>query len=254
MADGSTRPIKDIRAGDRVVATDPVRGTTGPEPVMRTIAGSGAKRMVDLGLRSAHGRSVIQATENHLIWDLTTRSWVAAGQVKPGQSLLAASGQPVVVDSVRPHREVLDVFNLTVADLHTYYVSGGPASILVHNSNTVCGIGGFKIGVDGGEVSAVARGFGGEFLLNRSPDNMMINASRYGSFWEKVAVVIRDIAGSHMYNNGNKRTALAIAELLMARNGVTSGPTSAELSRVIYQVGKGQLTSVEDIAAALRGY
>lgn len=54
-------------------------------------------------------------------------------------------------------------------------------------------------------------------------------------------MVIRDVSGSHMYNNGNKRAALAIAELLMARNGVASGPTLADLS-------------IEDIAAALRGY
>ncbi|WP_239071727.1 hypothetical protein [Amycolatopsis sp. SID8362] len=32
----------------------------------------------------------------------------------------------------------------------------------------------------------------------------------------------------------------------MVRNGVISGPTSAGLSNVIYQVGKGQLASVEE--------
>lgn len=57
-----------------------------------------------------------------------------------------------------------------------------------------------------------------------------------------------------MYDNGNKRTAQAVVEQLMERNGVVSGPTSADLRGVIDQVGKGQLTGVEDIAAALRGY
>ena len=40
----------------------------------------------------------------------------------------------------------------------------------------------------------------------------------------------------------------------MERNNVVSGPTSADLRGVIDQVGKGQLSSVEDISAALRGY
>ncbi|WP_411572767.1 MULTISPECIES: Fic family protein [Streptomyces] len=82
----------------------------------------------------------------------------------------------------------------------------------------------------------------------------MINASRYNSFWDKSAVVIRDIAGSHMFNNGNKRTAQAVVEQLMERNGVTSGPTSQDLRSVIDRVGKGQLHSIDDISSALRGY
>jgi len=49
-------------------------------------------------------------------------------------------------------------------------------------------------------------------------------------------------------------TAEAVVERLMERNNVVSGPTSADLRGVIDQVGKGQLSSVEDISAALRGY
>lgn len=82
----------------------------------------------------------------------------------------------------------------------------------------------------------------------------MINAARYGSFWDKSAVIIRDIAGGHMFDNGNKRTAQSTVERLMERNNVISGPTSAASRGVIDQVGKGQLRSVEDISAALRGY
>ncbi|MFJ9917454.1 Fic family protein [Actinacidiphila glaucinigra] len=104
------------------------------------------------------------------------------------------------------------------------------------------------------EITSINRGFGGETLLSGSPANTMANASRYNSFWDKSAVVIRDIAGSHMFNNGNKRTAQAVVEELMRRNGVTSGPTSADLRGVIDRVGKGQLHDVSDISSALRGY
>ncbi|MER6442917.1 hypothetical protein ABT275_42450 [Streptomyces sp. NPDC001185] len=114
--------------------------------------------------------------------------------------------------------------------------------------------GGFKVGVSPDEIADINRGFGGEMLLSGSPENALTNASRYNSFWDKSAVVIRDIAGSHMFNNGNKRTAQATVEQLMQRNGVTSGPTSADLRSVIDMVGKGQLHDVSEISAALRGY
>ena len=39
---------------------------------------------------------------------------------------------------------------------------------------------------------------------------------------------------------------------LMERNNIVSGPTSADLRGVIDRVGKGELSSVEDISAALR--
>ncbi|MFJ8795551.1 hypothetical protein [Streptomyces sp. NPDC102462] len=129
----------------------------------------------------------------------------------------------------------------------------GQTPVLVHNSN--CPLtGGFKVGVSPDEIADINRGFGGETLLSGSPANTLANASRYNSFWDKSAVVIRDIAGSHMFNNGNKRTAQATVEQLMQRNGVTSGPTSADLRSVIDRVGKGQLHDVSDISAALRGY
>lgn len=126
----------------------------------------------------------------------------------------------------------------------------GTTPVLVHN----CGTGGFKAGIGADEVTDINRGFGGQTVLNGSFENTMINGSRYDSFWDKSAVVIRDIAGGHMFDNGNKRTAQAVVEQLMQRNNVISGPTSAELRGVIDRVGKGQLSSVEDISAALRGY
>jgi hypothetical protein len=116
------------------------------------------------------------------------------------------------------------------------------------------GLGGVKYGVTPDEITKINRGYGGETLFNGSPDNMIVNMDRYNSFWEKSAVAIRDIAGGHMFNNGNKRTAQIVVETLMERNGVTSGPTSADLRGVIDSVGKGQLHDVEDIAKALRGY
>ncbi|MQA94585.1 MAG: hypothetical protein GEV11_07985 [Streptosporangiales bacterium] len=51
LADGTTRPIGSIRAGDRVLATDPVTGLTQPRAVTDLIVGYGVKRLVDVAVR-----------------------------------------------------------------------------------------------------------------------------------------------------------------------------------------------------------
>jgi prophage maintenance system killer protein len=63
---------------------------------------------------------------------------------------------------------------------------------------------------------------------------------------DKAATAIRDIAGRHLFDDANKRTAQAVAERLL---GTAANP--AQLREVIFSVAKGELRSVEEIAAAL---
>ncbi|MFV2022030.1 polymorphic toxin-type HINT domain-containing protein, partial [Micromonospora sp. LOL_023] len=248
MADGATKPIEDITVGDTVMATDPETGEEGPREVTHLWIHD--DHLVNLTVASGN----LTTTEDHPFWNHTDQQWQRADALDPGDRLLAATGETPPVTGVDWTTTRHDTaYNLTVADIHTYYVLAGNTPVLVHNTGG-CPISGFKNGISAGEVDDINRSFGGEFLLNGSFDNTMINASRYNSFWDKSAVVIRDIAGGHMYNNGNKRTAQAVVEQLMQRNNVVSGPTSAGLRSVIDRVGKGQLSSVEDISAALRGY
>ncbi|MYZ41131.1 Hint domain-containing protein, partial [Streptomyces sp. SID4917] len=46
MADGSTKPIKDVRLGDKVMATAPETGETRAETVTAEIKGEGVKHLV----------------------------------------------------------------------------------------------------------------------------------------------------------------------------------------------------------------
>ncbi|MFI9325659.1 polymorphic toxin-type HINT domain-containing protein [Kitasatospora aureofaciens] len=258
LADGTTKPISEVQPGDKVVATDPESGTTSAEPVTNTITGSDDRDFTDLTVADPADpakTSTITSTQGHPYWDETTLRWTNAGDLKAGEQLLTTDGKTVSVLQVSTYRtNPRSAYNLTVANLHTYYVLAGTTPVLVHNTGPGCGLGGFKVGVSPDEITEINRGFGGETLLSGSPENTMINASRYNSFWDKSAVVIRDIAGSHMFNNGNKRTAQAVVEQLMERNGITSGPTSEDLRSVIDRVGKGQLHDIGDISSALRGY
>ncbi|GAT85227.1 hypothetical protein STXM2123_5928 [Streptomyces sp. F-3] len=222
--------------------------------VVGTIVTEDDKHFVDLTVKGRSGKpEKLVSTTTHPFWSDSERAWIEAGDLKPGMRLHTANGEAVELTAIHAFDKRQRTHDLTVENIHTYYVLAGQTPVLVHNSN--CPLtGGFKAGVTPDEITDINRGFGGETLLSGSPANTMANASRYNSFWDKSAVVIRDIAGSHMFNNGNKRTAQAVVEELMRRNRVTSGPTSADLRSVIDRVGKGQLHDVSDISAALRGY
>ncbi|MFI5982203.1 PA14 domain-containing protein [Streptomyces sp. NPDC051555] len=134
MADGTTKPISEVREGDRVQATDPATGHTAPEPVTDVITGHGSKHLVDIGVEGP-GAAPITATAGHPVW-IEGHGWVDAGDVKAGDLIRGGPGAaPVRVSSVHDRGEVADqtVYNLAVGRIHTYHVRAGTASLLVHN-------------------------------------------------------------------------------------------------------------------------
>ena len=130
-------------------------------PVVDTIVGQGEKNLVqftvdttglrpfwpaDEGLKKPvcpprPKRGVIIATDAHPFWvagKLNKR--VNASDLKPGMWLRTSAGTYVQVTATKywtTHRQC--VHNLTVADLHTYYVLAGTTPVLVHNDNEVPG-------------------------------------------------------------------------------------------------------------------
>ena len=63
------------------------------------------------------------------------RDWVDAGKLQPGDALLSASGGKPRVGAVRNFAGAQLMYNLTVTDTHTYYVTVGNTSLLAHNAN-----------------------------------------------------------------------------------------------------------------------
>lgn len=137
MADGSTKPIEDVEIGDVVLATDPVTGVTEPKVVTGTITGGGKKILVDLtvDVDGSRGKktATLTATVNHPFWNADERRWIQAGDLRPGADVRGPAGQAVDVVGVRRHNRTQTVHNLTIADLHTYYVIAGDLALLVHN-------------------------------------------------------------------------------------------------------------------------
>ncbi|MET8763573.1 polymorphic toxin-type HINT domain-containing protein [Lentzea sp. NPDC004782] len=150
MADGSRKPIEQVRVGDRVIATDPETGESGAREVTRTIIGKGSKNLVDVtvdvdgdaGDRTAR----ISATDGHPFWvsDRGERGeWVEAGKLRPGDDLRTPDGGVAEVRAVQARVQFTAVFNLTIAGIHTYFVLAGGQALLVHN----CGKGPLPPGV-----------------------------------------------------------------------------------------------------------
>lgn len=140
MADGSAKPIEDVQTGDLVLATDPETGRTEAKPVTHLIEGQGEKDLVgitidvdgDKGDRTAP----ITATDKHPFWVEALGRWLDAEDLEPGMWLRTSAGTQVEVTAVTAERAPQQrVHNLTVADLHTYYVLAGGTPVLVHNSN-----------------------------------------------------------------------------------------------------------------------
>ena len=139
LADGTRKPIKDVRIGDEVLATDPETGETGPRPVTALIKGTGDKQLVDITLDTGASHS-LTATDGHPFWVPALNRWVEADELTAGQWLRTSSGTWVQITAVTHRTTSTTVYNLTVADFHTYYVLAGATPVLVHNSNCL-GIG-----------------------------------------------------------------------------------------------------------------
>ncbi|AEV87633.1 matrix-binding protein [Actinoplanes sp. SE50] len=137
LAGGGTKPIAEITIGDRVLATDPAQGVTKGEPVTRLFRNRDTA-LADVTIGSG---AVLRTTQEHPFWDATTRSWTAAADLRPGDRLRSTVTAPRVA-AVRAYSGDRVMFNLTVDELHTYYVLAGRTPVLVHNcdKNVVLGI------------------------------------------------------------------------------------------------------------------
>ncbi|MGW4060855.1 DNRLRE domain-containing protein [Amycolatopsis sp. NPDC004747] len=146
MGDGTSKPIAEVKLGDKVLATDPVTGRTEERVVTATIVGAGQKHLVDLSIDTdsdGTADSALTATDGHPFWVVEAGEWREARDLRPGDLLRTSAGTFVKVTAVAQRTAAQRVHNLTVDELHTYYVVAGRTPVLVHNTNSpnpnVCG-------------------------------------------------------------------------------------------------------------------
>jgi RHS repeat-associated protein len=140
MADGTTKAIKDVDIGDKVLAADPENpGSNRAETVTAEIKGTGLKHLVkvtvDTDGKKGTKTASVTATDGHPFWVQELGEWLPATDLKPGELLSSKAGTQVRIAAVKRWTVLTTtVHNLTVSDLHTYYVVAGSESVLVHNA------------------------------------------------------------------------------------------------------------------------
>ncbi|MET8831730.1 polymorphic toxin-type HINT domain-containing protein [Streptomyces sp. NPDC004610] len=139
MADGTTKNIEDIKVGDQVEATDPETGETGPRTVTHLIVTDRDRHFNELSIATDDGIEKLTATHEHPFWSPSEDDWIEAADLTAGMTLRTDDGTTVIVTGNRGYTKRATTYNLTVDDLHTYYVLAGETPVLVHNSGPGCG-------------------------------------------------------------------------------------------------------------------
>ncbi|MFE0462255.1 Hint domain-containing protein, partial [Kitasatospora sp. NPDC058965] len=132
MADGTTKPISQIKVGDRITNAAPGAGdqkhTVDVVHVTYTDTDFTA-----LTVTTPAGPKTITTTQNHPFYDITTGQFTKAGQLGVGEQLQTTGDGRLTVAGVRNYTDSFVTYDLTIDGLHTYYVLAGTAPVLVHN-------------------------------------------------------------------------------------------------------------------------
>ena len=133
MADGTTRPIAEIVLGEYVWAHDPESGETGAREVI------GVWPHKDLLLEYVIGEGSVITTEDHHFWNVTDDEWQETRHIDEGDYLLTADGDVIEAGNLDwSTARHADAYDLTIEQIHTYFVSTGNEVVLVHNTDDPC--------------------------------------------------------------------------------------------------------------------
>ena len=123
--DKGRTPISDITVGDFALAFNESTGTIGYYKVTAVM------KHADLVLVTlmVNGESIVTTPEHPFY--ITGQGWIPAGALQVGEKILRANGQVGTVKRIAVTKQLQVMYNLTVADAHTFFVGDG--QWLVHN-------------------------------------------------------------------------------------------------------------------------
>ncbi|MET9912364.1 ricin-type beta-trefoil lectin domain protein [Streptomyces sp. NPDC006476] len=98
LDNGETKPISNIKPGDKVEAADAKTGKHQGARAVQHVLINHDHNLLDLTIRTKDGHTAtLHTTDNHLFWDDTTHTWVPAGKLRQGHALNTASNGHVYV-------------------------------------------------------------------------------------------------------------------------------------------------------------
>ncbi|MBI2463614.1 hypothetical protein HYV57_01520 [Candidatus Peregrinibacteria bacterium] len=121
MADGSTKNIEEIQAGESILTfQDPMSEKKVSSSVIRTFEHV-VKRYLNINNR-------LKITPEHVLF--VNDSWKMASEIRIGDRLIDMNRQVIIVDSIEDVETQIPVYNLEVLGTHTFFANG----IYVHNN------------------------------------------------------------------------------------------------------------------------
>ncbi|MFD3940870.1 polymorphic toxin-type HINT domain-containing protein, partial [Streptomyces sp. NPDC058611] len=249
MGDRTTRSIDQLRIGDQVLATDPETGITGPRRVDATIYTPADREFTDVTLDRNNGGGQLTTTDHHPFWSESAKTWKNAADLTTQDTLRTPDGSAAQVSAVRHWTGLQPAYNLTVNDLHTYYVMAGTSAVLVHN--TPC-----DVIIDDGKW---------DYFFGRVDSNPHNAARSTQNAYQLEAIGLRDNeAGRQIlteFFDEAKRSSV-VETYVNPKNNLTNirtesvlyGPRGALLVRANYEVTEGGIRLTTMIPVGGRGY
>ncbi|MFC0437396.1 LamG-like jellyroll fold domain-containing protein [Kutzneria buriramensis] len=163
MSDGSSKPISQVKVGDKIANSVPGDTTLQTHTVQNVIVTQTDRDFVDLTVKklatklgkaaagvalaaaavlgsaapASADTSTLTTTYHHPFYDITQTAFVDAVNLHPGDQLQTADGATAEITSTRAYHEADVTYDLTIDGLHTYYVEAGATALLVHNCDNV---------------------------------------------------------------------------------------------------------------------
>ncbi|MFY1633364.1 polymorphic toxin-type HINT domain-containing protein [Solwaraspora sp. WMMB335] len=209
MADGTTKPIKDVDVGDQVTATNPETGTTTAKTVTATHTNRDTD-LTDLTVATDDGTTVINTTNHHPFYSDDQQAWINAADLNTNETLHTLDATTVKVAKITTRHSVTTMHDLTIADIHTYYVMVGETPVLVHNTGG-CWRGSFD-NLPTGKQSHV-RTVGSEDELRDLFGRMTNGAEQLPARGPKIPEVYRQADGTVIQWRGASRSGGATIDI-----------------------------------------
>ncbi|MFJ8842726.1 polymorphic toxin-type HINT domain-containing protein [Streptomyces cyaneofuscatus] len=133
MANGTVKPISEVKAGDMVLTAEPGKKEKEKHKVKEVIVTKTDRNYVDVVVKTDAGPQTIETTKHHQFYEIIRNSWTQAGDLKPGQELQDGKGEPARILDVIAYTAERTTYDLSVEGLHTYHALAGATPMLVHN-------------------------------------------------------------------------------------------------------------------------
>jgi hypothetical protein len=117
MADGSSKAIEEVKAGDKVLSKDEASGKIVAKEVVSTKVRTAPSTLVI----EVEGGTRVETTPEHPFF-VEGVGWTPAGRLAIGNAIVTRAGPSVKIVQIETKEKPATVYNFEVADTHSYFV------------------------------------------------------------------------------------------------------------------------------------